>query len=189
MAVRPRSIGWGSVPTTSSETSIRRIGELVKRLAEAGTRVVRHPVDKEASDTELAVAAALEAGATEVALLGATGGERLDHELANLLLLADPALAGRDVRLVRGRGSVRVVRGGERVALAGRRGDLISLLPVGGDAEGVSTDDLRWPLDRATLRLGRSRGLSNEIVGSEPAVSLERGAILVVETRSEGEPA
>jgi thiamine pyrophosphokinase len=161
---------------------------LVERLTTAGTRVVRHPADKEASDAELALEAAWDAGATEVALLGATGGERLDHELANLLLLADPALASRDVRLMRGRSSVRVVRAGGRLELVGRAGDLVSLLPVGGDAEGVTTEDLLWPLDRATLRLGRSRGLSNEVVGPKPAVSLERGALLVVETPSQGGP-
>ena len=85
---------------------------LVERLAAAGTDVERHATDKEASDTELAIAAARAAGADEVVLLGATGGDRLDHELANLLLLADRGLAGRDVRLVHGTTTVRVVRGG-----------------------------------------------------------------------------
>src|SRR3990170_7317617 len=75
---------------------------VVERLEREGTRVERHPVDKEASDTELAVEAAFAAGATEVTLLGATGGERLDHELANLLLLADASLAGRNLSAVRG---------------------------------------------------------------------------------------
>jgi thiamine pyrophosphokinase len=80
------------------------------------------------------------------------------------------------------------VRGGTRLALAGGVGDLVSLLPIGGDVAGVSVDGLRWPLTSATLRVGRSRGLSNEVVAPPASVSLERGTLLVVEHRVHGEP-
>lgn len=159
---------------------------LVERLEEANTEVERHPADKERSDTELALETALARGGTEIVLLGAIGGERLDHELANLLLLADPGLAGRDVRIESGSSTARVLRAGERRALVGSVGDLVSLLPIGGDATGVTTDGLRWSLESARLGFGRSRGLSNEIVSTPASVSLERGTLLVVETSSRG---
>jgi len=159
---------------------------LVQRLAAAGTRLERRPVDKDASDSELAVEAALEAGAAAVVVLGAMGGQRLDHELANLLLLADPALAGHDVRAVRGRTRVRALHAGERLVLDGSDGELVTLLPVGGDAGGVTTEGLRWPLDGATLRMGRSRGLSNEVVGTPASVRITDGTLLVIETASRG---
>jgi thiamine pyrophosphokinase len=158
---------------------------LADRLAAAGTRVERHPVDKDASDTELALEAALAAGATEIVLLGATGGDRLDHELANVLLLADSALAGRDVRLAWGSTSARVLRGGELIELTGGRGSGVSLLPIGGDATGVTTSGLRWALDGADLRMGRSRGLSNEVMAAPASVRLEHGTLLVVEVTRE----
>lgn len=161
---------------------------LVERLAGAGVRVDRHPADKESSDTELALRAAIEAGADEIVLLGAIGGDRLDHELANLLLLADPALAGHDVRLAHAGNSVRVLRSRESCVLDGRIGDLVTLLPIAGEATGVTTDGLRWPLDVATLQMGRSRGLSNEIVATPASVRLESGLLLVVErARGKGE--
>lgn len=155
---------------------------LVQRLERRGTRVERHPVDKEASDTELGVEAAFAAGATEVTLLGATGGERLDHELANLLLLADRAFAGRGLTAVRGTARITALHGGDRHELGGRPGDLVTLLPVGGDAVGVTTDGLKWPLAGATLTMGRSRGLSNEVVGTPASVRLDSGVVLVIET-------
>lgn len=160
---------------------------LVTRLAVAGASVERHPVDKEASDTELAVEMAIGAGAVAVVVLGAMGGSRLDHELANLLLLADPAVAGHDVRAVRGSTCVRAARAGARLALDGAPGDLVTLLPVGGDAAGVTTRGLRWPLDGATLRMGRSRGLSNEVVATPASVQVIHGTLLVVETASGGD--
>lgn len=158
---------------------------LVERLGAGGVRVERHPVDKEASDSELALRAAIDAGADEIVLLGAIGGDRLDHELANVLLLADPVLAGRHVRLVHAGNTVRVVRSGESLTLDGRTGDLVTLLPIGGEAAGLTTDGLRWPLDAATLRMGRSRGLSNEIVAVPASVRLDSGVLLVVERARE----
>jgi thiamine pyrophosphokinase len=161
---------------------------LVERLAAAGTIIERHPADKEASDTELALATASGAGATEVVILGALGGMRLDHELANILLLAGPAAADRDVRMVLGPTSVRMVGDRHRIGLDGAAGDLVTLLPLGADAVGVTTDGLRWELDGATLALGPSRGLSNEVVRAPASVSVEEGRLLVVETALERSP-
>lgn len=154
---------------------------VVERVAAAGTRVERHPVDKDASDSDLALRAAIAAGATAIVLLGAIGGDRLDHGLANVLLLADSSLAARDVRLVRGPDTIRALRGGERLDLGGAVGDLVTLLAIGGDATGVTTEGLRWPLVRATLRMGGSLGLSNEVVGTPASISLDDGLLLVVE--------
>lgn len=159
---------------------------LVERLAAAGTTVERHPADKDASDTELAVAAALRAGATEIVLLGATGGTRLDHEIANLLLLADPALVALEVRAVNGATTMRALHAGGSLRLEGMAGDLVTLLPVGDDATGVTTEGLRWPLADASLHMGRSRGLSNEVVNAPASVRLGGGTLLVIETAVEG---
>ena len=161
--------------------------ELLARLASAGVAIDRHPADKDASDTELALEAAIAAGASEIVILGAIGGSRLDHELANVLLLADPALGDRDVRVVHGPTTVRVLRDGGRLSLEGATGDLVTLLPVTGDATGVRIDGVRWPLADATLRVGRSRGLSNEVVEPPASASLEHGTLLVIEHRSQGE--
>ena len=158
---------------------------LVDQLARDGTIVERHPVDKEASDTELAIDAAFAEGATSVTVIGAVGGDRLDHELANMLLLADPRFTSRDLRAVQGSTVVRALHGPASAGLDGRLDDLVTLLPLGGDAHGVTTDGLRWPLDAATLRMGRSRGLSNEVVRPGGSVRIARGALLIIESSKE----
>ncbi|HET9417303.1 MAG TPA: thiamine diphosphokinase [Candidatus Limnocylindria bacterium] len=159
---------------------------LVERLAAHGVPVDRHPADKEATDLELALGAATAAGASEIVILGGLGGRRFDHELANLLVLSDPQLDGMDARIVHGPTTVRVLRPGARLVLAGTSGDVVSLLPIGGDASGVTTHGLRWALTDATLRLGASRGISNEIISMPASVSVERGLLVVIETTSEG---
>lgn len=159
---------------------------LVDRLEAAGTLVQRYSEDKDASDTELAVERAAGSGAVRISVLGALGGARLDHQLATLLLLTDPAWRGRDVRIVHGGITVRALHGGEELQLDAGVGDLVTLLPVGGDAEGVRTSGLRWSLDGETLRMGRSRGLSNRVVAAPASVRLEHGVLLVIETASQG---
>jgi len=147
----------------------------------AGQRVERHPAEKDKTDTELAVDRAIAAGADEVIVLGALGGPRVDHALANTLLLALDRGGETRVRLVRGPISMRVIRGGERAALGGALGELVTLLSVGGDAGGVRTEGLRYPLRSETLRLGSSRGVSNEIASRGASVTLGSGILLVVE--------
>ena len=159
---------------------------LVEELAAAGVPIDAYPEDKESSDLELALDRAISDGANQIVILGAFGGERLDHALAGVLLLADPTYRGLDLRAIHGRSAVRVVRAGADLGLDGEAGDLVTLLPLAGDAHGVTTSGLRWALAGATLRLGRSRGLSNEVVEPPAAVRLTDGALLVIETRMNG---
>jgi thiamine pyrophosphokinase len=161
----------------------------VERLQASGTRVDRHPRAKDASDTELALEAALAAGADRITLVGGLVGGRLDHQLANLMLLVDPALARVDLRVVRGATLVRGITGANSLAIEAGLGEVVTLLPIGGDATGVSTAGLRYALDDESLVMGRSRGLSNEVVETPASVSLRAGSLLVIEIGSsmEGE--
>jgi thiamine pyrophosphokinase len=148
---------------------------------------------KDESDLELAVLAAVARGATRVTILGALGGPRFDHALANAWLLAHPALDGRPAVLLDARTRVRLLTsraaGGAATAgraeavLAGSPGDLVSLFAFGADAEGVTTDGLAYPLRDEPLRTGPARGLSNIRTGTEARVSLQSGRLLIVETR------
>ncbi len=156
-------------------------------LVAAGVVVDRVPVEKDASDTELAVLAAAGAGATEVSILGGLGGARLDHELTNVALLAHPALGARTARLY-DQHAARVTllqamdAGPATARLVGRVGDIVTLVPTGGAAAGVTTTGLRYPLADETLSPGSSRGLSNLRTTTEAGVSIRSGRLLLIET-------
>jgi thiamine pyrophosphokinase len=142
-----------------------------------GTHVEQHPAAKDATDLELALEAALARGATSVLVLGAHGG-RLDHFLANVLLLASPRFAAAQIEARFDGARVSIVR--ERIGLAAHPGALCSLLPAGGAATGVRTEGLRYPLRGETLEPGTTRGVSNEFLGSTAAVSLDSGVLVAV---------
>jgi thiamine pyrophosphokinase len=161
----------------------------LERLAESGVAVDRVTVDKDESDTELALVAAVDAGADLITIVGGLGGPRIDHALANVALLQHPALDGRDARLYDDAGArlsllVGPDHGGlpRTRQLAGRVGDVVSLIPVGESAHGVTTEGLRYALDGDTLLVGFARGLSNVRIASTARVSVGSGRILVIET-------
>jgi thiamine pyrophosphokinase len=154
--------------------------DLVARLAESGVAVDRHPTDKDASDLELAVSTASAAGADELVILGGLGGD-LDHLATNLLMLGSAAAAGRLTSLVHDGTRARMVTGPGQLPILAGIGARVTLLAVGDPAEGVTTRGLRWPLDRARLEPGSSRGLANLVIAAPAEVSLVGGRLLVIE--------
>jgi thiamine pyrophosphokinase len=162
--------------------------DAIAALAAAGVPIERARPDKDESDTELALTAACALGATGITILGALGGPRVDHALANLGLLSMPELVEVDVRILADDARVRCLRapgpdgGPMTLDLGGRVGDIVSLLPVGPDAEGVTTHGLAYPLRDEPLVAGRTRGLSNVREMAGASVVLRLGQLLVIES-------
>lgn len=150
------------------------------------TAVIKHERDKDQTDLELALNYALESDPAFIVIVGALGG-RLDHTLGNIALLADPRLIRRRCSL--DDGVERVVLCRARTELNGAPGDIVSLVPWGGPAEGVRTDGLRWALRGETLLPERSRGVSNEMLGETARVFVEYGSVLVIQKRQGSSPA
>jgi thiamine pyrophosphokinase len=148
----------------------------------AGARIERHPEAKDATDLELALDVALELGAQRILVLGGDAG-RLDHLLAALLLLGSERFVGVQLDALLGPAAVHVIRG-ERT-LSGSPGELVSLLPLHGAADGVTTTGLRYPLAGEQLVPGTSRGVSNVFVAEEATISLDSGVLLAVRPRLE----
>lgn len=156
------------------------VGDLDSVSAEtlAGiANVEQHPVEKDATDLELALRAALRYEPSRILVVGGAGG-RLDHLLGGLLLLAADWLAGIRVDARIGGAVVHVIRG-ERT-LVGEPRELVSLFAVGGPADGVVTEGLVYPLRGESLAPGSTRGLSNVFAQREARIVVERGVLLAV---------
>jgi thiamine pyrophosphokinase len=147
------------------------------QLAALGCRLAVYPVAKDWTDLELALKLAMEEGATEVVILGALGG-RLDQELANIMLLLLPELDNISVRIVDERQEMFVTR--TEATIAGQPGDIVSLIPWGGDVMGIITEGLMYPLRDEPLLAGPARGISNVMMGQVARVTLRSGALLVI---------
>ena len=155
--------------------------QLLEQLRARGSQIISAAVEKDETDTELAVQLAIERGATSITLLGALGGDRFDHTIANVLLLA-----GFDkvpIQIIDGPSTCWLLRGPGHTTIKGQPGDLLSLLPLTSDASGIHTSGLYYPLNGETLRFGKPRGVSNKLTGEQAEVSLESGMLLVIHTQ------
>lgn len=154
--------------------------EELDKLIENGAQVERFPQEKDFTDLELALNHASEAGFKWMRIIGGLG-DRLDQTLANIYLLALPALKDCDVSMVAGKQEIRLLKPGQHL-IEGIPGDTISLIPVGGDALGIQTDGLYYPLRDETLAFGPARGISNVLQTETAQISLKEGLLLVVHT-------
>ncbi len=153
------------------------------RAAQAdGVTLHRHPRDKDATDLELSLRHAAERGHRHVVVFGGYGG-RTSHLLGNALVLAADTFATMRIEWHVGATTLTVAHPGTGATASGEPGDLVSLLAAGGDASGIVTTGLRWPLRAETLRSGSTRGISNELLSNTASVSLERGSLLVLHER------
>jgi thiamine pyrophosphokinase len=149
------------------------------QISSASVTILESSPRKDETDLELALRHAVQHDADEIVLVAALGG-RIDHSTANLFLLALPELKGRDVQIIEGEQRIFLIR--DEAMIAGAPGDLVSILPVGGDAVGVSNEGLEWPLHNETLPLGSPRGMSNVLIGESASIRVNHGMLLCIVT-------
>lgn len=157
--------------------------EVLREAERLGAEVERHPEAKDRTDLALALDVARRYEPTDVTVVGGAGG-RLDHLLANVLLLASDTYRQLTLRAVTSTAVYHVVR--DEVTLTGVRGGHVTLLPVHGPAHGVATDGLLYPLRGETLEAGSTRGVSNELLGPRAQVRVTAGTLLAIQPGSVG---
>ncbi len=142
-----------------------------------GAHVIRYPSRKDFTDLELALQHAVSLGADEILVFAALGA-RWDQTLANLLLPAAPGLEYVRIRLLDGPQEIALLRAGEVHLLSGQAGDTVSLVPLGGNARGISTTGLEYPLTDDILYFGATRGISNVMLSDRATIQLKDGLLL-----------
>jgi len=150
----------------------------VATLAGMGTEIRRFRRDKDETDLELALLAAVDLGATHIDLCCVLGG-RWDHTFASIALLTMPILKDIHVCIYADNQVLQIVR--DSVYIEGHVNHLVSLLPLTPEVTGITTDGLQYPLDNATLFFAHSRGVSNVITRVPARISISSGILLIVQ--------
>lgn len=154
---------------------------VLEKIEETDTQLIHHQPEKDEIDLELALIYAVEQGAKDIVILAGLGG-RFDMSLANVALLLHPELTAVEIEFWHFGQRIWLIQppGDE---ILGEIGDTLSLLPFGGDAEGIETENLAYPLESETLTMGPARGISNVLTAERASVKLTQGALLAVWSR------
>ncbi len=146
-----------------------------------GAAVEQHSADKDATDLDLALQAAVDRGGTRIVVAGGGAG-RLDHLLGIAMLLTDERWIGSAIEWHSGSSVTHVARGVLDLDIL--PDDLVSLIPVSDQAV-VSIAGTRWPLEVTPLPRGTTHGISNEARGNRLEIDIHQGVVLAVITRGE----
>ncbi len=143
-------------------------------------KTVRFPRRKDFTDSELAVRYALDEGYSDIIMI-AFSGTRLDHTIANIGLLSYINKRGGRGMIADEHNEIYLLSG--ECTLRGKRGDIVSVIPIGADSEGIFTEGLEYPLSGESLHWGECRGVSNVMTGGICTVKSEGGEALVIKSR------
>jgi len=145
------------------------------------------PVEKDDTDSMLAIRQALSLGYREVFLYGALDGPRLDHTLANLQTLQFLADRGAVGYLIGEKYIATVLKNG-RLSFPETARGILSVFCMGQDAEGITLTGLKYELENGTLTAGFPLGVSNHFIGKKATIAANNGSLLLLYDRENGLP-
>ena len=145
------------------------------------------PVEKDDTDAMLAARNGLELGFREFLFYGSLDGKRLDHTIANFQTLQFLHDRGATGYLI-GKDYIVTVAGEETLEFPAASTGILSLFCLGPDAEGITLENLHYPLNNGTLTSGFPLGVSNHFIGKSARITVKKGSILALWDRKNGFP-
>jgi len=139
-----------------------------------------YPVEKDKTDTQLAIEYALDRKCKEITMIGCLGS-RFDHSFANVCLLKYILDRGAKGKIIDEYNEIYLIK--DRIKLTGEIGEKVSLLPITEYVEGVTTKGLYYELSDAKIPLGISYGVSNVFMDSHAEIRLKKGLLLIIKAR------
>lgn len=140
-----------------------------------------HQPEKDETDTELALRTAMEAGVSDMVILGATGG-RLDHSIGNIHLLYACLQKGVKASIVDEKNRLYILDQGKTYRSSETWGKYISFLPLTEEVHGITLKGFKYPLTNRDIRIGTSLCISNELEAETGTITFRDGVLICVES-------
>jgi thiamine pyrophosphokinase len=142
--------------------------------------IMKYPSQKDMTDAEIAVDYAVDKGFKEIVVIGGIG-TRFDHTLANIFLLKKLLDKGIKGILANEKNEITLIK--DRIKIEKEEDVKVSLLPLTGIVEGITTKGLYYPLNCEDIEIGSSRGVSNEFKDEIAEVSIKSGILIVIKSK------
>lgn len=136
---------------------------------------------KDFSDTHIALKLAIQLKSKSIHILGALG-KRMDHALANIHILKDALDNGVECKILDSNNEIQLITNGEN-KIQNTQYKYISLIPLTTKVDGITLIGFKYTLDNATLEIGHSIGISNELTDNEAIITINNGILIMIKSK------
>lgn len=136
---------------------------------------------KDFSDTHIGLKLAIELKSNSIYILGALG-KRMDHAIANIHILKEAMDNGVECKIIDSNNEIQLITKGES-KIQNLEYKYISLIPLTTKVDGITLIGFKYPLNNATLEIGCSIGISNEIVDNEATIIIKTGILIMIKSK------
>ena len=150
----------------------------MKKPVSADFEIITHPIEKDATDTQLCIDVLADKKISEVLMFGALGGQRFDHSIANLQLLEYALNKGVNLKIIDFMTEIFMLDGGE-TEITGEIGDTVSVFAY-DRAEGLTYEGLKYKLSDGELRRDNPYCVSNSMICPKAKITVKKGKIIVI---------
>lgn len=152
--------------------------EVVRYYKENNVKFEKFPSRKNETDTELCIYLARNLNAKYIDFIGALGG-RVDHMIANINLLYYVRNMNIIPRIISEK-SIIYIAINEEITVEGNKSDTISVIPLNGQAKGVTLTNLEYPLKDYDMDYGIPLGMSNVMLKNICTIKVREGCLLII---------
>lgn len=158
------------------------IGDMdsIRSKIKSDIKIIKLPVHKDETDTQVCIDYLVKSGYTKAYMTCAVGG-RIDHTMANIVLLAYGIRKNIDITII-GEDFYMFPITGKR-EISGNPGETFSVFPYGGNCIGVTENGFEYTLNGAKLECDTPLGISNVLTGNKAIIEVENGILIAVHYR------
>lgn len=149
-------------------------------LEKAKIPVYKFPVKKDKTDSELCIEYLMDIGATEITIAGAIGN-RIDHSIANILLLKKINDSGFNGKIVHNYNTIYLIN--NELVLDRKEGYFVSIIPIESKGITVTLKGFEYELNNTRINFTSTHGISNIIRDNKGYIKLHEGQCLVIVAR------
>lgn len=154
---------------------------LNKYINDETVKIIKLNPEKDYTDTHMALKLAIELKSTDITIIGAIGS-RLDHTLANINILKEALEKKVACRILNENNNITLINKNITIKKE-EEYPYISLIPLTTNVTGVTLNGFKYPLDNATMKIGKSIGVSNEQIEDSATIKLEDGILIVIRSK------
>ena len=143
-----------------------------------GENVITYPIEKDDTDTMLAIKLGLKKGFKEFFIYGGTGG-RIDHTIANIQSLSYIANNGAQGYLIDDTNVITVIKN-SKITIGSEKGKNLSVFCLGDTANGVSIKGTKYEAENISLTCNFPLGVSNSFKENMADISVKDGMLAII---------